>query len=176
MRNAASHIYKSIPNMRFEYRIGDMADVQRKMPNGEWQTIKPFMSKHNKVLYINLWFTDTLRKPIPVIRLMDTYFFDGYARKNHLNITHKNHVRTDCSVYNLVFVDDVQLRNMYKANKRVVKVDRNGQAVEYYKSCAEAAKRNFISKTAVHNRCTNKLQNPWLLDGYNYQFVEDDND
>ena len=168
MRNAASHIYKSIPNMRFEYRIGDMADVQRKMPNGEWQTIKPFMSKHNKVLYINLWFTDTLRKPIPVI--------GGYAKKHHLNITHKNRVRTDCSAYNLIFVNDVQLRNMYKSNKRVAKIDSNGQVVEYYKSCAEAAKRNFISKTAVHNRCNNKLQNPWLLDGYNYQFVEDDHD
>ena len=95
MAKCESSIYKSIPNMRFEYRVGDMADVQRKMPDGTWHTLKPFMSRRSKRMYISMWFSEKVRKPIPLVRLMDTLFFDGYAKKNRMNITHKNGIKTD---------------------------------------------------------------------------------
>ena len=175
MAKYESHIYKSIPNMRFEYRVGDMADVQRKMPDGTWHNIKPFMSRRNKRLYINLWFSEKVRKPVPLVRLMDDLFFDGYAKKNKMNITHKNGIKTDCSIYNLVFVPREEFgKHNQNSVKRVVKVDRDGNRVAYYNSCKEAASKNFISRTAVHNRVTNKVKNPFNLDGFNYQFVKDE--
>ena len=175
MSKCKSSIYKSIPNMRFEYRVGDMADVQRKMPDGTWHTLKPFMSRRNKRMYITLWFSETVRKPVPLVRLMDDLFFDSYAKKNRMNITHKNGSKTDCSVYNLVFVPREEFgKNNQNSVKRVVKVDIDGNRVEYYNSCKEAASKNFISATAVHNRVNNKVKNPFSLDGFNYQFVEDE--
>ena len=175
MAKCESSIYKSIPNMRFEYRVGDMADVQRKMPDGTWHTLKPFMSRRSKRMYISMWFSEKVRKPIPLVRLMDTLFFDGYAKKNRMNITHKNGIKTDCSVYNLVFIPREEFgRNNQNSVKRVVKVDRDGNRVAYYNSCKEAASKNFISATAVHNRVNNKVKNPFSLDGFNYQFVKDE--
>ena len=175
MAKCESSIYKSIPNMRFEYRVGDMADVQRKMPDGTWHTLKPFMSRRSKRMYISMWFSEKARKPIPLVRLMDTLFFDGYAKKNRMNITHKNGIKTDCSVYNLVFIPREEFgRNNQNSVKRVVKVDRDGNRVAYYNSCKEAASKNFISATAVHNRVNNKVKNPFSLDGFNYQFVKDE--
>ena len=175
MAKCESSIYKSIPNMRFEYRVGDMGDVQRKMPDGTWHTLKPFISRRSKRLYISMWFSEAVRKPVPVVRLMDDLFFDSYAKKNRMNITHKNSIKTDCSIYNLVFVPREEFgKNNQNSVKRVVKVDRDGNRVAYYNSCKEAASKNFISATAVHNRVNNKVKNPFSLDGFNYQFVKDE--
>ena len=174
MAKYESHIYKSIPNMRFEYRVGDMADVQRKMPDGTWHTLKPFMSKKNKRVYITLWFSETVRKPVTLVRLMDAMFFDSYATKHKMSITHKNKVKTDCSIYNLVFVPREEFgKNNQNSAKRVVKIDKDGNSVAYYNSCKEAASKNFICTTAVYNRVNNKVKYPFSLDGFNYQFVED---
>ena len=175
MAKCASSIYKSIPNMRFEYRVGDMADVQRKMPDGTWHTLKPFMSKKNKRVYITLWFSETVRKPVTLVRLMDAMFFDSYATKHKMSITHKNKVKTDCSIYNLVFVPREEFgKNNQNSAKRVVKIDKDGNSVAYYNSCKEAASKNFISTTAVYNRVNNKVKYPFRFDGFNYQFVEDE--
>ena len=175
MAKYESHIYKSIPNMRFEYRVGDMADVQRKMPDGTWHTLKPFMSKKNKRMYITLWFSETVRKPVTLVRLMDAMFFDSYATKHKMSITHKNKVKTDCSIYNLVFVPREEFgKNNQNSAKRVVKIDKDGNSVAYYNSCKEAASKNFISTTAVYNRVNNKVKYPFRFDGFNYQFVEDE--
>ena len=175
MAKYESHTYKSIPNMRFEYRVGDMADVQRKMPDGTWHTLKPFMSKKNKRVYITLWFSETVRKPVTLVRLMDAMFFDSYATKHKMSITHKNKVKTDCSIYNLVFVPREEFgKNNQNSAKRVVKIDKDGNSVAYYNSCKEAASKNFISTTAVYNRVNNKVKYPFRFDGFNYQFVEDE--
>ena len=175
MAKYESHIYKSIPNMRFEYRVGDMADVQRKMPDGTWHTLKPFMSKKNKRVYITLWFSETVRKPVTLVRLMDAMFFDSYATKHKMSITHKNKVKTDCSIYNLVFVPREEFgKHNQNSAKRVVKIDKDGNSVAYYNSCKEAASKNFISTTAVYNRVNNKVKYPFRFDGFNYQFVEDE--
>lgn len=175
MVKCESSTYKSIPNMRFEYRVGDMGDVQRKMPDGTWHTLKPFMSRRSKRLYISMWFSEKVRKPVPVVRLMDDLFFDSYAKKNSMSITHKNGIKTDCSIYNLVFVPRKEFgKNNQNSVKRVVKIDKDGNRVAYYNSCKEAASKNFISATAVHNRVNNKVKNPFSLDGFNYQFVEDE--
>ena len=161
--------------MRFEYRVGDMADVQRKMPDGTWHTLKPFMSKKNKRVYITLWFSETVRKPVTLVRLMDAMFFDSYATKHKMSITHKNKVKTDCSIYNLVFVPREEFgKNNQNSAKRVVKIDKDGNSVAYYNSCKEAASKNFISTTAVYNRVNNKVKYPFRFDGFNYQFVEDE--
>lgn len=174
MAKCESSTYKSIPNMRFEYRVGDMGDVQRKMPDGTWHTLKPFMSKHNKRMHVTLWFSEKVRKPVALVRLMDDLFFDGYAKKNSMNITHKNKLKTDCSVYNLVFIPKDEFgKNNQNSAKRVVKIDRDGNIVAYYNSCKEAANKNFISTTAVYNRVNNLVKSPFSLDGFNYQFVEE---
>ena len=152
-----------------------MADVQRKMPDGTWHTLKPFMSKKNKRVYITLWFSETVRKPVTLVRLMDAMFFDSYATKHKMSITHKNKVKTDCSIYNLVFVPREEFgKNNQNSAKRVVKIDKDGNSVAYYSSCKEAASKNFISTTAVYNRVNNKVKYPFRFDGFNYQFVEDE--
>lgn len=164
----------AIPNLAFEYRIGDMGDVQKLAPNGVWVTIQPYKGKRHKVMYVKLHKADGGRKAVPVVRLMDDAFFGGYAKKHHLCITHRNGMKTDCSKYNILFVSPfvLNLRNKNSC-QGVVKLDLNGNVVERYESCKEAAEKNFMSRTAMYHRVNNKLKNPAHLDGFIYKLERD---
>lgn len=53
-------------------------------------------------------------------------------------------------------------------NKIVVKLDSCGQDVEYYRSAREAAKKNFLSRQAITDRCNGKTKRGPAPDGYEY--------
>lgn len=75
-------------------------------------------------------------------------------------LTHKNGIRSDCSVENLVFVTRKQLNAINNRNKRKVvkKVSIYGRKVlEYYPSLREAAEKNFLSKHGMTNRIEKRI-------------------
>lgn len=174
MKQIVSKNWRKIEGYLYDYQINDLGQMRKVNPDGSIVELKPHKNKENGVYSISLRVAKNKRKHVAVKYLMDEVFFDGYAKKHGLSITHKNGFQTDCSVYNLLFVTPSQLGKRYKnAEKRVAKVDKHGCIIEFYASCEEAARKNFISKTAVYHRVNNLLKNPWKLDGYNYQFVED---
>lgn len=174
MRQITSDNWRKIEGYLYDYQINDLGQMRKVNPDGSIVELRPHKNKSNGVYSISLRVAKNKRKHVAVKYLMDEAFFDGYAKKHGLAITHKNGFQTDCSVYNLQFVTPSQLGKQYKnAEKRVAKVDKRGRIIEFYASCEEAARKNFISKTAVYHRVNNLLKNPWKLDGYNYQFVED---
>jgi len=173
MARVASTEYKRIPikNLGFEYRIGDMGDVQKQMPDGTWVTISPYKSKQHKLLYVHLRMADGKRKAFPVTYLMDETFFGGYGRKHRLCRTHKNGMVTDCSKYNIIFVTptELNLKNLHR-HLRVVKLDADGKILAHYSSATEAAEANYMSRNAMYNRLHNKIRNPLKVDGCIYKF------
>lgn len=167
-------MWKYITGFRFEYRINEEGIVEKKYSNGEWKQMHPYLN--NKRFVINMWVTDTYRKPVAIIRLMDEYFFNSYAKKNGLCITHKNGAKADCSVYNLEFVNRHTLnkRNSARArSKPVVKVNKNKEPVEWYRSCKDAAKKNHMSETAMYLRLHDMLLDPYRLEDYTYHYEEE---
>lgn len=57
--------------------------------------------------------------------------------------------------------------------KAVVKIDRDGNVLESYRSVNEAAKKNPMSKTSIENRTRRKLKNEFA--GCDFTFrLEDD--
>ena len=174
MKQIVSDNWRKIEGYLYDYQINDLGQMRKVNPDGSVIELHPHKNKENGVYSISLRVAKNKRKHVAVKYLMDEVFFDGYAKKHGLSITHKNGFQTDCSVYNLLFVTPRQLGNRYKnAEKRVAKVDRRGRVIEFYSSCAEAAKKNFISPTAVYHRVNNLIKNPYKLDGYTYKFVED---
>ena len=174
MKQIVSDNWRKIEGYLYDYQINDLGQMRKVNPDGSIIELHPHKNKENGVYSISLRVAKNKRKHVAVKYLMDEVFFDGYAKKHGLSITHKNGFQTDCSVYNLLFVTPSQLGKRYKnAEKRVAKVDRRGRVIEFYSSCAEAAKKNFISPTAVYHRVNNLIKNPYKLDGYTYKFVED---
>lgn len=174
MSQLVSNNWKELTGYFYEYQINDLGQIRRKMPNGSWKVLKTYSNNNTGTLTINLRVAPNKKKHAIVKYLMDEVFFDGYAKKHGLSITHKNGLKSDCSAYNLQFVTPSELGSLKKyAAKRVAKLDRQGNVVEYYASCKEAAKKNFISTTAVYHRVHNLVQDPYGLDGFDYQFVKD---
>lgn len=174
MRQVVSNNWRKIEGYLYDYQINDLGQMRKVNPDGSIVELRPHKNKSNGVYSISLRVEKNKRKHVAVKHLMDEVFFDGYAKKHGLSITHKNGFQTDCSAYNLQFVTPSQLGKKYKnAEKRVAKVDKRGRVIEFYASCKEAAEKNFISPTAVYHRVNNKVKHPYRLDGYTYKFVED---
>lgn len=177
MARVESTEWREIKGYAYRYRIGDMGNVQRQLPDGTWRNLKPYKNKKNGLLYVGL--RDAVGHKInkAVVKLMDEYFFNNYAKRNHLCRTHKNGMTTDCSKYNIIFVAPSALnyRNTYR-NKPVVKIDANGNIVARYASLTEAANANYMSRESMSGRCNNKLKHPERLDGYTYRFEADVDD
>lgn len=89
---------------------------------------------------------------------------------------HINGNVTDNRADNIGFIDRQTLGkrtgSMADTRSIVFMVDRDGNAVEVYRSAREAAKANFISYQAVLDRCHNKVKNPYALNGYTFHFEE----
>lgn len=174
MGHVVSNNWRKIEGYLYDYQINDLGQIRKVNPDGSTIELKPRRNKATGVYSISLRVEKNKRKHVAVKYLMDEIFFDGYAKKHGLCITHKNGFQTDCSVYNLMFVTHSQLGKKYKnAEKRVAKVDKRGNVIEFYASCKEAAEKNFISPTAVYHRVNNKVKHPYRLDGFTYKFVED---
>lgn len=60
--------------------------------------------------------------------------------------------------------------------RRVQKLNRDGNVVETYGSVREAAKKNYMDKSAVYNRCAGKVKDTYGLDGFDYRYEPEGKD
>lgn len=56
--------------------------------------------------------------------------------------------------------------------RAVVKLDANGQVVEEFVSVTEAARKEYISHSAMLRRCLGRLDEPRRLNGYDYRYKD----
>lgn len=86
---------------------------------------------------------------------------------------HKNGDLTDDCLHNIAVATkkEVGKKTGGKGNRKPVqKIDRNGEVVEFYRSAREAGKKNYISETAILERCRGKVREPFRLDGFTYRY------
>lgn len=161
--------WRSVEGYKYPYRISVDGIVQKKLPDGNWQTVSARVVSMRRAC-VTLRRKDGTRTQVPVVRLMANAFMGGW--KPGMCCIHKNRYKLDCSLGNLKFVTQQECGRLSCRNRRkpVAKVDRDGNVIEFYSSCAEAARKNHLSATAIYHRCNNLLKDPFLLDGYNYRF------
>ena len=114
---------------------------------------------------------DNRKIEVPLVWLMADAFMGG--RRTGYGIVHRNGAKLDCELENLKFVPLKECGRISCRGRRkpVAKVDRGGNIVEIYPSGRDAAKENYISQNSIWARCHNQVQDPFRLDGYNYQYV-----
>lgn len=162
-------VWKEITGYRWPYRISTDGDVQ-KFWNGEWVELRPYLSGGRARAMVKMRTADNRKIEVPVVWLMADAFMGG--RRNGFCIVHRNGAKLDCALENLKFATRKECGKLSCGNRRrtVLKLDRAGRVIAIYPSVTEAAKRNYISKNAVYNRCANKVKSPFDLDGFNYQY------
>lgn len=163
--------WKMIDGYRWPYRVSDYGDVQ-KFYAGKWRTLKPYL--YGGWCYkLQLWADETHVKRVPVSQLVADAFLGGTPPG--MRRVHKNGMMQDNSVYNIVFMTNADAaRRRRPGNSRpVAKIDSDGNVVAFYKSQAEAARKNHISQAAINKRCLRLVDDPRRLDGYDYKFAEE---
>ena len=170
-------MWKNIPGYNGKYQVSVDGNVRRVYKNGKTKLMTPYRkssAKAKKILRDRLFVKltrDGISKEVPMLKIMVSTFY-GIVPEGKVPY-HKNKIVTDNFVANIGFIDRVTLGKMTGAmSKRmpVVKIDRQGEVIEFYKSAREAARYNNMSYQTVLDRCHNRVKRPFELDGHNYQF------
>lgn len=164
-------MWKQIDGYMWPYRINEEARVQ-KFYQGKWVDLHPCIAGRNRA-EIKMRTKDNRKIQVPLVWLMADAFMGG--RKPGYNIYHLDGSKLNCAYWNLKFMTKQECGKITggTGNRRaVLKIDKSGEVVAIYKSSREAARKEYISYNAMHNRCLNKVQNPFDLTGYNYQYED----
>lgn len=162
--------WKIINGYRYTYRVSDQGEVQKQRDNGSWKTLKPY--PYNDQWRVSLRLPNGEIKKVQVIKLVTDAFLGG-TPKGMLRV-HKNGMKQDNAVENIMFATHAKVSKMYRPGncRTVLKVDRDGEVVDIYRSISDAARKNHISQGAINKRCQGQVRDPYRLDGYNYIYED----
>ncbi len=158
--------WKLIEGYKYPYRISDEGMVE--VYKGKWLPVKPRISWNRA--HVRLRTKDGKQTKVPVVRLMAEKFMGG-IKPGHC-VRHKDRARLGNALHNL---EQVPLNKCGElgnqaSRKPIIKIDRDGNEVEIYKSVQEAADANYISPMAVTRRCKGQIKYPFDLIGYSFKF------
>lgn len=162
-------MWVNIIGYRWPYRINEDGVVQ-KLYGGEWRSLTPFLSTTRA--RVSMYRADGTRVCMPVVWLMADAFMGG--RKPGMCIVHKNGAKLDNRLVNLAFETkrEACLRSAGNRRVSVEMIDREGNVVAIYRSLAEAAKKNYISRNSVSARCLKQVKDPFDLIGYSFRYED----
>ena len=159
-------MWRLIEGYKFPYRISDEGVVE--VYKGKWLPIKPCISWNRA--HVRMRTKNGKQTKIPMVRLMADAFMGG-VKPGH-GIRHKDRSKLGNALHNL---EQVPLNKCGEfgnqaPRKPIVKIDRDGNDVEIYKSVKEAATANFITHMTVTRRCKGEVKNPFDLIGYSFKY------
>lgn len=162
-------MWKQIDGYRWPYRINEDGRIQ-KFWQGQWVELHPYLSGGRTRAMVKMRSADNRKIEVPMVWLMADAFMGG--RRDGYAIIHKDGAKLNNAVFNLEFMPRKHVGNLSKYAKRktVLKINPAGEVVDIFRSAREAADHDYISRNAVCDRCRNKVRNPFLLNGYTYQY------
>lgn len=162
-----------IPGYGGKYQINYFADIRRVYKKGTHRLLKSYVKSgkgkcKRSVIGLN-------QKEKTVVSLMRDTFIglipEGYV------IYHRNGILTDNILSNLEIITREELgrRTGTKSERRmqIVKIDSNGEIVDFYSSAREAGRKNFMSYQTILDRVNGKVKSLYAPDGYVYTFDTD---
>lgn len=93
-------------------------------------------------------------------------------------IIHKNGLKSDNSIYNLVCADRQKVGEVYGkkvfTSRPIAKINSKGEYLEIYRSHREAAKKNpCINRQSILDRCNGKVKiDVYLPDGTTFVYAD----
>lgn len=169
-------IWKQIDGYNGKYMISNCGNVKRIYKSGKSRLLNPYIKKtsNNKRYVVHLTL-DGKTKEVQIISLVASHFIgkkpDGYIP------IHINGVQSDNFVNNIKYVtlkENGLLTGRNSRRRPVVKIDSNGEFVEFYSSARECARNNYMSYQTVIDRCNGKVKSVFAPDGFAYALDDDD--
>lgn len=160
-------MWKQIEGYKWPYRINEEGEIQ-KFYQGGWVDLHPYL--HGARAHVKMRTADNRKVDVAVVWLMADAFMGG--RREGYAIIHKDGMKLNNALWNLAFVSIQECGKMSAGARRkaVLKIDRDGNVVEIFRSGREAARKEYVAQNCISERCLNLIKNPYELTGYNYQY------
>lgn len=163
--------WRDVPGYDGKYQLDIEGNCRRVYPSGKTKIKKSWRKstmQGSKRLLISLT-KDGKKKDWILMRLMALTFLgpcpEGCVPYHKNGIQHENHIN------NIGYINKRELGKKTGASSRrqpVAKIDCTGQIVEVYSSAREAARKNYMSRQTVTDRCNGRCKSAFAPDGYAY--------
>lgn len=154
-----------IPGYDGKYKINYFGNIRRTLKNGKYKELHPYIKSSNgrRVVKLNC-------KEIVVMKLMQITFI-GELKEGYVTY-HKNGILTDDALNNIGITTRSELGKMTgtwnDSEFSIVKIDSNGEIVDFYKSAREAGRKNHMSYQTILDRINGRVKSLYAPDGYVY--------
>jgi hypothetical protein len=156
--------YYEIPNSDGKYQINFYAEIRKRNKKG-YRQLGPYAKCSNgkmaikingKEKTISALMRDTFMGPIP----------------SSMVVYHKNGIKTDNCLANLEVITRSEAgRRTGRRNESeiaVVKLNSDGEIIDFYRSAREAGRKNFMSYQTILDRVNGKVKSLFAPDGCVY--------
>lgn len=156
-----------IPGYEGVYQINFWAKIRKILYPGQYKVMKTFIKKDGRQ-YVNLY-KNRKYKQWPVMRLMRVTFI-GNLPEGYVTY-HKNGIKSNDELSNIGIITRSELSGKVNAKSKsikVVKINSDGEIVDYYKSIRDAGLKNNISYGTLTYYISKRAQCLYAPDGYVY--------
>lgn len=166
--------WRLINGYKYPYRINTEGRVQV-CKDMLWRSVKTkFRTRRGRTI-VKLRKRNGEQAEVLVADLMAAAFLGG--KRNGYTVRYLDGSPRNVSLQNLELVQGGRPPGRARGStmRPVNRLDRNGDVVATYRSISEAARKNYLSCSAVLSRCRREVKCPYALDGHTYQFAEEAN-
>ena len=160
--------WRDIPGYEGKYQASTEGRIRRLHKDGSKQVLKQFVNGSNgKQRTVNLYKDDGQAGPANVLRLVALTWYPEQARDSCA--VHRNGLHSDNSVYNIMFLDKVELGKRFGdvRRKAVCMLDRSGEVLEIFPSVTAASLATGLARVTIVRHCRHLGTRP-LPDGITF--------
>lgn len=166
--------WRDIPGLGGIYQADREGNIRRVYRNGKTHIMTPYHKKMNgsQRMVVKLSVNGRSREAVVIQVIAKTFL--GQPPDGHIPV-HKNGCQSDNYVNNIEYISQKRAGKIYgprSKRKAVAKIDAKGEIVEIYPSARAAGRANYMSYTAVIDRCNGKRKSPFAPDGYAYAWED----
>lgn len=166
--------WKNVPGYDGKYQVDREGNVRRIYQSGKTKSMTPYKKKMSgsQRLVVKLTKDGNPKEEILIQLIAKTFI--GQCPKGYVPY-HINGCQGDNYIQNIQYIKRSDLGKLTgaKAKRRpVVKIDSNGEMVEFYSSARESARNNYMSYQTVIDRCNGKCKSTYAPDGFAYAWED----
>lgn len=166
--------WKDIPGYAGKYQVDREGRVQRVFPSGKTRLMTPYHKKMSgsQRMVVKLTIDGKAKEEILMQLVAKTFL--GPVPAEYVPY-HRNGCQSDNYVENIVYISKKELgkKTGSQARRRsVIKINDCGEIVDVYSSAREAARKNYMSRQTITDRCNGKCKSAFAPDGYAYAWED----
>lgn len=166
--------WRDIPGYKGIYQADREGNIRRLYQNGKTRILTPYHKKMNgsQRLVVKLSVNGRSREAVVIQVIARTFL--GPPPAGYIPV-HRNGCQSDNYVNNIEYISQKRAGKIYgprSRRKAVAKIDAKGEIVEIYPSARAAGRANYMSYTAVIDRCNGKCKSTFAPDGYAYAWED----